>query len=72
MDRTKICLDFLKNVTQNLGKEEGCDLTGMVTRPLTEECDPGRLTAAAFRSSIAVVLVLFKLERREGLGICQH
>lgn len=74
MDCAKICLDFSnkkKKLTQGLVMGESCNWSSMVTWPLTEEWDPGRMTATAFHSSIAVVLVLFKLERQEGLGSCQ-
>lgn len=60
-----------KKLTQGLVMGESCNWSSMVTWPLTEEWDPGRMTATAFHSSIAVVLVLFKLERQEGLGSCQ-
>lgn len=62
----------IKKLTQSLVMGERCNWSSMVTWPLTEEWDPGRMRATALHSSITIVLVLFKLERWEGLGSCQR
>lgn len=70
MDCAKIWLRLSKSVTWGLGMEEGWDLTSMVLTLDRRVRSMG--TGATFHSSIPVVLVLFKLERWEGLESCQR